>query len=75
MSESREIYKALGDEANVGDFVYPDGTYHVHPCGFVDGCWNIGKCGGQINIYLPHGGCLVVYPNGTWVGDVAPFAD
>lgn len=27
----------------------------------------------QINIYCPKGGCIVLYRNGTWEGDIAPF--
>lgn len=29
----------------------------------------------QINIFIPGGGCICLRPNGTWLGDVAPFCD
>ena len=40
-----------------------------------DGGLQIFRESSDIFIYPPYGGCIVLSPNGTWEGDIAPFCD
>lgn len=73
MSETKEVYDEIKN-------AYPSkgssGGSGI-PVGYVFGSsdWQVEVGEGQINLYPPNniGGCVCLYPDGTWAGDIAPF--